>query len=212
MHHISVLILYSRVYNDREEPDAEVLVDVLRLSVLFGVDSGKTFATHFLQFHGDLPETQRLMLSLEYGLHQWFKSSLVWLVRWPLSNWTPAEVELLDKDIFLKIMEIQSQLHSRRCSRALDTPHVAMNCATSALCLSNWDAAWKQLASPIMIGPYTDYDVYNEVGEALGDIDSVCDSCLPAFLRLVDSESLAESDMIEAFATSMMITYGVNSG
>ena len=190
--------LLPRVY------PVDFLVTVLRVSIDCNLQRGRQFALKHLTGHPDFHEAFRLMIALEIQSADWFESSLRLLLDQPHDDWTDAEIDILNTDIYRKVMSTQWLLFGHR-ARLAATPPIATvdgyprlrGCGLRSFCAQHWVETWKLRAVPVLLQGNTEQDPWDNIKSLMDHDDiGVCAECRICHLQCA-AAAFAEDDELK---------------
>lgn len=183
---------------------------MLRLSVLFEIAGGKAYAVERLDACPDFSSSQRLMLGLEMQVPGWFERGLRDLIVNPVQRWTPDDIEIIDKELLVKIVGFQELVNRRRQQYALYLPAIQDGCVT---CLLQWLEIWARIAIPLLMAPYVSHDVMKTLPDTLAaSAAGVCTICQNALFSQLDCWISGEEQLMVKAIEGLVLEYSDDDG
>ncbi|KAF7799851.1 hypothetical protein EIP86_011093 [Pleurotus ostreatoroseus] len=183
----------------------EELSTLLRAAYLFRVPNAIRVAVARLSHNPELLDSERLRLSITYGISSWFRPALKGIVMRPLEELRARDIQNIGEDLLMKVIRVHKELEGRRHSLILQPPVDSAICEDST-CLSAWRTAWVDGAVPILLD--TPLGSLSQ-GELIGSLRArasgvtIRAECLEAHLAELEGVLPDEADIIDHFVEDL---------
>ena len=157
---------------------------MLKLSMMYNVQSGAEYALQLLMQHPDCSEAQRAMVAWMTRQDDMYEIALRRLMFWNVEHWSVNDIETIDSALFLHIVRTQDAVSIRRHERAIRPPRgpfPEIQCPNTYECYIKWCEGWRGYAAPILVQSYPERDPEDEVKSDLTSASlQVCTYCFTA--------------------------------
>ncbi len=178
----------------------EELTALFRVAYLFKVPDAIRMVISKLSNHPEFRDSERLNVSLSYGIASWFRPALRSIIMRPLGDLSSKDIGQIGAEMMLEVIRIKKELERHRHSLIVQPPTDTTLCE-EADCLSAWRTVWAEHATPVLLAKPLGAVSRTELVDSLRACGSsslaIRAECLESHLALMSDAMPDEEDIID---------------